>query len=475
MFLNFALDGYEVWQLQGADPARRTCCRSAGRPPARATSPSSGRTGWPRTRSCGRPPTTHRRRTGCTTRPPAGLELTDEGVSGDSIVLTRGTADPAVLAKFPHLSELPALKIGADDLDAVAELLRGQVAVAATSAAGTRIDATGLQIPGVLDDLYANDADLGVTWDGDVPTLRLWAPTAKSVALQLFADSDPTTHGDHGGDDARPGDRRVVGHRRRIVAQPLLPVRRRGVRAVGGRGGAQRRHRPVLAVAVDELGALADRRPRRPRARPRRVGRRGEARARRAGGPVDLRAARPRLLDLRRDRAGRAARHVRRLHRRRQRRHGAPRRARRCRARRRAPAAGVRLRHRRGGRRGPPGAGPGRARSGRARLGGAATARRGDPRRGRLQLGLRPVALHRARGQLLDRSRRPDAHRRVPRHGRGTQRDRAAGDHGRRLQPHDGGRSGREVRARPCRARLLPPAQPRRRHRDLDVLRQHGQ
>ena len=48
----------------------------------------------------------------------------------------------------------------------------------------------------MLDDVYANDADLGVTWDGDVPTLRVWAPTAKSVALQLFADSDPATHGD---------------------------------------------------------------------------------------------------------------------------------------------------------------------------------------------------------------------------------------------------------------------------------------
>ena len=99
-------------------------------------------------------------------------------MSGDSIELTPGDAAPEVLERFPHLADLPALKIAADDLDMVAELLRGQVAVAASSASGARIDATGLQIPGVLDDLFANDADLGVTWDGDVPTLRVWAPTA---------------------------------------------------------------------------------------------------------------------------------------------------------------------------------------------------------------------------------------------------------------------------------------------------------
>ena len=60
----------------------------------------------------------------------------------------------------------------------------------ATSADGVRFGATGLQIPGVLDDLYAYDGDLGVTWDGDVPTMRLWAPTADSVNLHVFATAD---------------------------------------------------------------------------------------------------------------------------------------------------------------------------------------------------------------------------------------------------------------------------------------------
>jgi pullulanase-type alpha-1,6-glucosidase len=124
--------------------------------------------------------------------PEGGLSLTDEGVSGDSVVLTPGTADPAIFQKFPHLAGLPALKIGAGDLAMVPELLRGQVAVSA-SAGGMRLDATGLQIPGVLDDLFAYGGDLGVTFDGATPTVRLWAPTAKDVTLRVFDDATTTS------------------------------------------------------------------------------------------------------------------------------------------------------------------------------------------------------------------------------------------------------------------------------------------
>ena len=44
----------------------------------------------------------------------------------------------------------------------VPEALKGQLAVSATDADGNLRDATGVQIPGVLDDLYANDGALGV-------------------------------------------------------------------------------------------------------------------------------------------------------------------------------------------------------------------------------------------------------------------------------------------------------------------------
>jgi pullulanase len=106
-----------------------------------------------------------------------GLALTDEGVS-----------------KFPHLADLPALKIAADDLAMVPDILKGQIAVSAVDAGGAAQDATGLQIPGVLDDLYTYDGAAGRHLGRrNVPTIRLWAPTAKSVTFHLFADADPAT------------------------------------------------------------------------------------------------------------------------------------------------------------------------------------------------------------------------------------------------------------------------------------------
>ncbi len=82
----------------------------------------------------------------------------------------------------------------ANRLAEVAEALKGQIAVDAKDAGNTLVDATGLQIPGVLDDLYTYDGALGATFGpGHVPTLRVWAPTARSVKLHLFADSNPAT------------------------------------------------------------------------------------------------------------------------------------------------------------------------------------------------------------------------------------------------------------------------------------------
>lgn len=81
----------------------------------------------------------------------------------------------------------------------IQEILRGPIEFQANEAAaavdaGSAADAlarTGTQIPGVLDDVYggaAKSEDLGVIWDGATPTLRLWAPTALDVSLNLWKD-----------------------------------------------------------------------------------------------------------------------------------------------------------------------------------------------------------------------------------------------------------------------------------------------
>ena len=121
------------------------------------------------------------------------MTLDDAGVvDGTCIPLSPGAPFPPGVDGFLHLAGMPTLKLPAGSLGDVPEILTGQVAVQAVEG-GARLDATGLQIPGVLDDLYATDTDLGIVWDGGVPTIKLWAPTAKSVAIQVFDDADPAT------------------------------------------------------------------------------------------------------------------------------------------------------------------------------------------------------------------------------------------------------------------------------------------
>lgn len=121
--------------------------------------------------------------------PEAALELSADGISGGiELPLTYEPAGaPAALqARFPHLASFTTLKLSAADLARVPEAVKSQVAVAVRDEEGKMVDVTGVQIPGVLDDLYTYSGPLGVTFDREIPTLRLWAPTARAVTLLLF-------------------------------------------------------------------------------------------------------------------------------------------------------------------------------------------------------------------------------------------------------------------------------------------------
>lgn len=123
-----------------------------------------------------------------------GLKVAPRGLqNGETIALTPDPAGlpPHILAKFPHLADMIALKIGPNDLSKVRIALKGQIAISALNESGQLVDATSLQIPGVLDDIYTYDGQLGVIYEGDLPTLALWAPTARAVKLHLFPDSNP--------------------------------------------------------------------------------------------------------------------------------------------------------------------------------------------------------------------------------------------------------------------------------------------
>ena len=126
------------------------------------------------------------------TAPDAGLKLTPAGVDGGtSLTLVEVPAglSAAQKARTPYLATYKLLQVRAEDRVKVPDALRGQLALQSAMPDGTLLDVTGVQAALALDDLYAYDGPLGVTWQGQTPTVRVWAPTAQDIKLRL-ADPD---------------------------------------------------------------------------------------------------------------------------------------------------------------------------------------------------------------------------------------------------------------------------------------------
>ncbi|MDT0570129.1 pullulanase-type alpha-1,6-glucosidase [Streptomyces sp. DSM 3412] len=121
-------------------------------------------------------------RTGSITAKDGALTSTDERW----LRLTKSALTDAQKARFPHLKSSTAWTVDPRDRDRVREALRGQLVASQRAANGAVLAATGVQIAGVLDDLYdASEADLGPTFRDGRPTLAVWAPTAQRVSLDL--------------------------------------------------------------------------------------------------------------------------------------------------------------------------------------------------------------------------------------------------------------------------------------------------
>jgi pullulanase-type alpha-1,6-glucosidase len=121
--------------------------------------------------------------------PEGGLVLSPAGISGgvDVELAPEPTGlSSALRDRFPNLGGASVLLLPEGRAAEARTWLRGQVAVSARDSEGRLTDATGLQIPGVVDDMFAYGGRLGVDWSEGRPTLRLWAPTAREVRLRLF-------------------------------------------------------------------------------------------------------------------------------------------------------------------------------------------------------------------------------------------------------------------------------------------------
>ncbi len=194
-----ALDdvGREVWLVQGtarpfhtpqqAISELKTASLAEFRNHARAFWLDKFTIGWPMAFGAQTHYSLHYHHTG-------GLSLTPEGVAGgESIPLEFGGTrlNPELAGRFPHLAGAAMLRIPLRYEHLIPEILKGQVGISARSGKGAMLAGTALQLHGVLDAIYSYYGPLGVTFRGRIPSLRVWAPTAKEVRLQLFSNPSP--------------------------------------------------------------------------------------------------------------------------------------------------------------------------------------------------------------------------------------------------------------------------------------------
>ncbi len=133
--------------------------------------------------------------------PTGSLTAGSTGLTGAGRTLrllpVSGGLTAAQLAARPELKGYAAFSVDPRDTQLAEAALESQLVMTEHDADGTLLAATGVQIPGALDALYAGaavHARLGAVFGpGGRPTLSVWAPTAQDVSLELFDSGAATT------------------------------------------------------------------------------------------------------------------------------------------------------------------------------------------------------------------------------------------------------------------------------------------
>ncbi|XP_020222320.1 pullulanase 1, chloroplastic isoform X1 [Cajanus cajan] len=127
----------------------------------------------------------------------ASLTIANCQIQGEDlkIKLQEDTAGlPAnVVEKFPHIRGYKAFKLP-PALD-VKPLLKSQLAVVIYDSDEKCRNCSGLQLPGVLDELFSYSGPLGALFSEEAVSLYLWAPTAQAVHAYIYKNpsgDDPT-------------------------------------------------------------------------------------------------------------------------------------------------------------------------------------------------------------------------------------------------------------------------------------------
>ncbi|WP_336054824.1 pullulanase-type alpha-1,6-glucosidase [Streptomyces sp. CA2R101] len=148
------------------------------------------------------------------------------GAHGKRIRLTPGALSPSERLAYPHLTGYPAFTVDPRDRHLARTALRGRLLATQRTADGGRTT-TGVQIPGVLDDLYgarARHAALGPVFHHGRPTLSVWAPTARAVALELDGRTVPMRREDSTGIWRATGTRDWAGKPYRYLVTVWAPA-----------------------------------------------------------------------------------------------------------------------------------------------------------------------------------------------------------------------------------------------------------
>ncbi|MER8230643.1 pullulanase-type alpha-1,6-glucosidase [Streptomyces sp. NPDC094049] len=166
--------------------------------------------------------------------PDGGITVTDGALNteGQWLRLGRSTLTDAQKAKFPHLAQYPAFTVDPRDTDRVRDSLRGQLIATQRAANGALLAATGVQTAGVLDDLYAKKATgtaLGPVFGKHGVTLSVWAPTARTVALELAGRTVPMRRDDTSGVWSATGPKSWTGKPYRYAVTVWAPSVRKTV------------------------------------------------------------------------------------------------------------------------------------------------------------------------------------------------------------------------------------------------------
>jgi pullulanase len=105
--------------------------------------------------------------------------------------LTMAIVDPAVYAQDPQLNGFSGFTMNISREQAK-QWATQQLLAVALDTQGELVEATRVQLPRLLDNLYtsaaedADEAQLGVTYNNDTITANLWAPTAQAVNIAVF-------------------------------------------------------------------------------------------------------------------------------------------------------------------------------------------------------------------------------------------------------------------------------------------------